>query len=161
MVVPFAKLSTESRLWIYPSNRAFREDEIFKIKEILTSFLSQWTAHNLNLEASFDLPYDRFIVLGVNQENIQASGCSIDSSVRMIQQLEIQFEISLLDKMNVTFKQGDYFVHKDLSNFREMVKTKAVTKKTIVFNNLVDTKGDYEKFWEIPASESWHSRFMK
>ena len=79
----------------------------------------------------------------------------------MIQQLETQFEISLLDKMNVTFKQGDYFVHKDLSDFRKMVKSKAVTKETIVFNNLVDTKGDYEKFWEIPASESWHSRFMK
>jgi hypothetical protein len=161
MVVPFAKLSAESRLWIYPSNRAFRDDEIFKIKEILTSFLSQWTAHNVRLEASFDLPYDRFIVLGVDQETVQASGCSIDSSVRMIQQLETQFEISLLDKMNVTFKQGDYFVHKDLSDFRKMVKSKAVTKETIVFNNLVDTKGDYEKFWEIPASESWHSRFMK
>ena len=161
MVVPFAKLSAESRLWIYPSNRAFREEEIFKIKEILTSFLSQWTAHNERIEASFDLPYDRFIVLGVDQETVQASGCSIDSSVRMIQQLEIQFEISLLDKMNVTFKQGDYFVHKDLGDFRKMVKSKAVTKETIVFNNLVDTKGDYEKFWEIPASESWHSRFIK
>jgi hypothetical protein len=86
MVVPFAKLSAESRLWIYPSNRAFREDEIFKIKEILNSFLAQWTAHNVRLEASFDLPYDRFIVLGVNQESVQASGCSIDSSVRIFQE---------------------------------------------------------------------------
>ncbi|MFQ3340698.1 MAG: hypothetical protein ACI9TK_000352 [Flavobacteriaceae bacterium] len=161
MVVPFSQLSSLARIWIYPSDRAFREEEIPKIEEILTSFLSQWTAHDVSLETSFELPYDRFIVLGVNQETAQASGCSIDSSVRMIQQLETQFEISLLDKMNVTFKQGQYFVHKDLSDFRKMAKTRVVTKETIVFNNLVDTKSDYEKFWEIPASESWHNRFMK
>ena len=40
------------------------------------------------------------------------------------------------------------------------IKYKAVSKNTIVFNNLVNSKAEYLEFWEVPASESWHSRFV-
>ena len=99
MIVPFETLPPESRIWVYQSNRSFREEELLLIQEGLTQFLNQWTAHNQALEAAFDLPYNRFIILGLNQEKTHASGCSIDASVRFIQQLETQFGILLLDKM--------------------------------------------------------------
>ena len=124
MLVPFDQLPEEARIWIYPSDRPFRSDEILQLEQALSDFLAQWTAHNQSLEAGFVLPHDRFIVIGINQETAHASGCSIDSSVRFIQELEEKFEIVLLDKMNVTFKQGDYFVHKQLSDFRKMAKSR-------------------------------------
>jgi len=71
------------------------------------------------LEAGFELPYNRFIVLGLNQEKTQASGCSIDASVRFIQELEQKLDLILLDKMNVTFKQGDFLSHKSLGGFQK------------------------------------------
>jgi len=161
MIVPFENLPPESRVWIYPSDRPFREEEYTKLKEALTDFLSSWTAHNQKLEAGFDLPYNRFIILGLNQEKVQASGCSIDASVHFIQELEKAFELSLLDKMNVTFKQGEYLVHKTLEDFKKMANERAISKSTIVFNNLVDTVDGYHNFWEVPAEESWHNRFFK
>jgi len=161
MIVEFSELKEDSRIWIYPSNRPFTQDEIPLLQKLTTDFLSKWTAHNKELEAGYELTYNRFIVIGLNQEAVSASGCSIDTSVRFIQQLELQFNLELLDKMNVTFRQGDYFVHKTLKDFREMAKAKAISKNTIVFNNLVDTKQGYREFWEIPASESWHNRFIK
>jgi len=161
MIVPFENLPPESRVWIYPSDRPFREEEYTKLKEALTDFLSSWTAHNQKLEAGFDLPYNRFIILGLNQEKVQASGCSIDASVHFIQELEKAFELSLLDKMNVTFKQGEYLAHKTLEDFKKMANERAISKSTIVFNNLVDTVDGYHNFWEVPAEESWHNRFFK
>ena len=74
---------------------------------------------------------------------------------------EAQFGILLLDKMNVTFKQGDFFAYKSLEEFKKMAKEKAITKSTVVFNNLVDTVEAYQNFWEVPAEESWHNRFFK
>ena len=68
MIVPFKNLPPESRVWVFPSDRPFREEELGKLKEALTNFLSSWTAHNQELEAGFDLPYNRFIILGLNQE---------------------------------------------------------------------------------------------
>ena len=160
MIVPFEKLPPESRVWIYPSNRPFRDGELEYLKDALTIFLSGWTAHNQELEAGFTLPYNRFIILGLDQEKTNASGCSIDSSVHFIQELEKKLDLTLLDKMNVTFKQGDYLTHKSLVDFKKMAKEKSINKSTIVFNNLVDTVEAYQKFWEVPAQDSWHNRFF-
>ena len=161
MYVNFDNLPDNSRVWIYQSNRTFSKTELDSISRDLSEFLSEWTAHNHNLEAGFELPYSRFIVLGVNQQITQASGCSIDASVRFIQDLEARYEITLLDKMNVTFKQGDFLAHKPLNEFVKLAKAKSISKDTIVFNNLVDTKSDYRMFWEVPARDSWHNRFIK
>ncbi len=160
MIVPFEKLPPESRVWIYPSNRPFRDGELEYLKDALTIFLSGWTAHNQELEAGFTLPYNRFIILGLNEEKTNASGCSIDSSVHFILELEKKLDLILLDKMNVTFKQGNYLTHKSLQDFKKMAKEKSINKSTIVFNNLVDTVEAYKKFWEVPAQDSWHNRFF-
>jgi len=160
MTVSFENLPPESRVWIYPSNRPFCADEREKLKASIENFLDQWTAHNQSLEAAYELPYNRFIVIGINQEQVKASGCSIDASVRFIQALEKEFDLVLLDKMNVTFKQGEFLTHKSLTDFKALVKNKSVTANTLVFNNLVDTVAAYRNFWEITAAESWHNRFF-
>ena len=160
MYVNFDNLPDNSRVWIYQSNRTFSKTELDSISGDLSEFLSGWTAHNQELEAGFTLPYNRFIILGLNQEKTNASGCSIDSSVHFILELEKKLDLILLDKMNVTFKQGDYLTHKSLEDFKKMAKEKSINKSTIVFNNLVDTVEAYKKLWEVPVKDSWHRRFF-
>lgn len=160
MYVPFENLPEEAKIWIYQSNRKFSDDEMTEIESDLKTFIENWSAHGSSLEASYLLKYNRFIVLAVNQEVQQATGCSIDSSVGFIQSLEQKYQVDLLDKMNVTFKNGEHVAHKSLIDFKRMAKEKAVTENTIVFNNLVNTIEEFNENWEVPASESWHSRFF-
>lgn len=160
MFVDFNSLPDHSRIWIYQSNRKFNEDEIAQLKLQLAEFLTQWTAHGSALEAGFEIKYNRFIIIGLNQENASASGCSIDASVHFIQQLEKQFQVDLLDKMNVTYYTGQFIAHKSLSDFKAMAKSKAISKNTVVFNNLVNTKAEYLENWEVPAEASWHARLF-
>ena len=160
MYVPFDTLPEEAKVWIYQSNRKFSDDEITDIEENLKVFLENWTAHGHHLEASFVTRYNRFIIIAVNQEVQAATGCSIDASVQFIQNLEQKYNVDLLDKMNVTFKVGDHVAFKPLIEFKKMAKEKAVSENTIVFNNLLNTLGELQDFWEVPASESWHNRFF-
>lgn len=160
MLVPFNNLPDSSRVWIYQSNRSFTEQEIKEISKRIEGFLEQWTAHGANLKASYDIKYNRFITLALDQEMNMATGCSIDASVNFIQQLEKDYNVDLLDKMNVSYKQGEFIAYKNLIDFRKMAKNKAVSPKTIVFNNLVTNKAEYLSDWEVPASESWHKRFL-
>ena len=161
MIVEFNTLPETSRVWIYQANRTFTEDELSEIKTKLIGFLGRWSTHGKDLEASFELKYKRFIVIALNQEKNEASGCSIDDSVAFIQQLEKDYNVDLLDKMNVSYKQGEFIAYKTLKDFRQMAKDKAVSKNTIVFNNLVANIAEYKENWEVQASESWHSRFLK
>jgi len=161
MLVEFDTLPEKSRVWIYQSNRPLTEEEIAKIKPKLRSFLEQWTAHGQDLQASYKIVYKRFIVIALNQSLNSATGCSIDASVRFIQQLEKDYAVDLMDKMNVTYKNGEYIAHKSLIDFRKMAKNKSVSKNTIVFNNLVTNIAEFKENWEVPAHESWHGRFVK
>ena len=160
MLVDFDSLPDSSRIWIYQCNRSFSEQELEELNSYLNDFIDQWTAHGQDLKAGFDIPYNRFIVIGLDQSIAGASGCSIDASVHFIQSLEAKFDVDLLDKMNVSYKQGEYVAYKSLIDFKKMAKNRAVSKNTVVFNNLVATKGEYLEHWEVPASESWHARFM-
>ena len=160
MIVDFNTLPDTSRVWIYQANRSLTSAELVEIEDGLKNFINDWTAHGSDLKAGFEIKYKRFIIIALDQGHQAASGCSIDASVHYIMSLEKKFNIDLLDKMNVSYKQGEFIAYKPLADFKKMAKKKAVSSKTIVFNNLVATKGEYEDFWEVPAAESWHSRFM-
>jgi len=160
MIIDFKDLQDSSRVWIFQANRSFSEDELEQIQPKILAFLKDWTAHGQALQAAFEIRYNRFIVLGLDESQASASGCSIDKSVHFIQSLEKEYNVDLLDKMNVSFKSGEFVAHKPLLDFKKMVKQKAVSPQTIVFNNLVNTKAEYKEFWEVPMTESWHNRLL-
>ena len=161
MLVDFNTLPEMSRVWIYQASRSFTENELEEITSKLNTFIENWTAHGSDLQSGYEIKYKRFIILGLNQNVNNATGCSIDASVHFIQQLEQDYNVDLLDKMNVSYKQGEFVAYKTLIDFRKMAKQKAISKNTIVFNNLVTNIAEYKENWEVPASESWHSRFVK
>ena len=160
MLVDFNSLPTSSRIWIFPSDRKLSPSEVNEIQNLLDNFISNWSAHGQELQASYILPHNRFIIVAVNTDVNQITGCSIDNLVYTIQEIEKKYNLVLLDKMNVTFKNGEFFAHKPLNEFKKMAKEKAVSQETIVFNNLVNTIDEWQDFWEVPVKESWHNRFF-
>ncbi len=161
MILPFEDMPSNSRVWIFQSNRPFSALESKEIEMSLNLFLKSWTAHGKSLLSSFKINYNRFIIIALDESNNSASGCSIDGCVHFIQKLENKYEIDLLDKMNVTFKQGDFFSYKSINDFKKLVENRSVSLNTVVFNNMVVNITDFLENWEVPASKSWHKRFFK
>ena len=162
MLVPFKSLPKNSRIWIFPSSEEIDTNKKSILKERLVKFISDWTSHNKSIEASFELPYNRFIVVALNQNNQNASGCSIDSLMNLIQIFEKEFDLILLDRMNVLYRdKSRKIVYLTLKDFVKMAKSKSINSSTTVFNNLVINKEEYMNLWEVPAINSWHSRYFK
>ncbi len=162
MLVSFESLPKNSRIWIFPSSEEIDFRKKIKIRERLVKFISDWTSHNKNIQAGFELPYNRFIVIALNQNLHNASGCSIDALMNLIQIFEKEFNMILLDRMNVLYRDKKKKIeYSTLKDFIKMVKSKSINSKTIVFNNLVINKEEYMKSWEVPAFNSWHSRYFK
>ena len=84
----------------------------------------------------------------------------VDSSVRFVQPLEKELQLDLMNKMNITFKDNETINLVKLSDFQQFAKDKKISLETIVFNNMVNTKEDFENNWEVPAKQSWHKRFL-
>ena len=71
-----------------------------------------------------------------------------------------ELNMGFIDKVNVCFKQGIYVQLKEIADFKKLIKNKGVSKKTIVFDNFINTKSEYENNWESPAEYSWVSHFF-
>ena len=119
MIIPFDNMPDTSRIWIYQANRKFSDQEFSEIENQLQTFLNDWSSHGTSLDCGYELQYNRFIIIAVDQEHQAATGCSIDKSVAFIQSLETKYNVDLLDKMNVTFKNGDHIAHKSLIDFKK------------------------------------------
>ncbi len=160
MFVDFNSLPDTSRVWIYQADREFTQDEVEQISEKLNVFVANWKRHGDDLKTSFQIKYNQFIVLGVDENYNDVSGCSIDASVHIIKELQKEFEVDLLNKMIVSFKDGDNVNTVSLKDFKTYVKLEKINADTVVFNNMITSKGDFETAWEVEASKSWHAKFL-
>lgn len=160
MFVDFENLGGEARVWIYQSDREFSKIEIEDISLKLEEFSNNWQRHGDDLKASFYIKYNQFIVLAVDESFNSVSGCSIDVSVNLIKKIEKQFSVDLTNKLNISFRDDSNINVVSMRDFQEFAKHKKINSNTIVFNNMVNTKSDFENNWEVSADKSWHKRFL-
>jgi len=160
MYVDFDTLKDNSRVWIYQSSREFNAEEVKAIEEKLKDFVNDWTRHGDDLKASFEIKYNHFIILAVDESFNQVSGCSIDASTHIFKEFENEFKVELLNKMNTAFKHEDHINVVSLADFQKYVKEDRIHPDTFVFNNMVQNKADLDTLWEVPANKSWHSRYF-
>ena len=123
-------------------------------------FIEQWTRHGSDLKGSFTLKYNQFFILAVDEGFNNVSGCSIDASVRFVQELEKALNVDMMNKMNISFKVGEQINIVKMNAFKEFAKNRKINSDTLVFNNMVTTKEELEDQWEVPAEQSWHKRFL-
>jgi hypothetical protein len=157
MFLPFQQLPAHSRTWIYQADRKITSGEKNIISAALTAFTEGWVVHGQPMEASFDIRYDQFIVLAAND---QASGCSIDSSVRAIKEIGTATGIDFFNRTNVAFLTGQDITLLPTTELKKRYAEKIWDGTTPVFNNLVDTKQKLDEGWIAEAGKTWLKRYM-
>lgn len=156
MQINYQNLSEASKVFLYPSSRKFYANELEELQLKLKTFINDWT----EFSTSFKIEYNRFLLFFIT-EDVEISTALLDKLATFILELETTYEVTLLDKVNVCFKQGEYVQYQEMKRFRELIKKKSVSKKTIVFNNFIQTKFEFENEWEVPITESWLSHLIK
>ncbi len=148
--------SENSRVWVYQSDRELTGSEVQQIQNQLDSFTTGWTAHNNQLKAKAEVRYNRFLILIVDENQAGASGCSIDKSVNFMKQIEAQYNINLLDRFNLAYREGEKVLSAPRSEFEALLKQGSINTNTIVFNNMVQNLTELQNKWEVPFKDSWH-----
>jgi hypothetical protein len=144
-----------SRVWVYQSNRLFSLSEAFEVEEMLNDFTKNWQSHGAPIKGAAWLFFGQFIILMADESATGVSGCSTDTSVRLIKDMEKKFGISLFDRMTLAFVLKDKVELLPMSQLPYAAENGFINKDTLYFNNLVQTKEELENNWIIPISESW------
>ena len=156
----FQVMPDHSRVWIYQADRTFTETEQDFIESQLNAFITNWTAHSKQLFATGLLAFKKFLILVVDEKSEAASGCSIDSSVKMVQELEMKLACNFFDRLNFVYQDGDLLktIHKD--DMQSAYQAGTINDETLFFNNLITTKQQLESDWRVALKDSWHYQFV-
>jgi hypothetical protein len=146
-----------SRVWIYQADRRFTMQEALQIEAMLDSFVEQWNTHGTPVKGFATMFFGQFIVLMADESAATVSGCSTDSSVRLIKSIEQTFQVSLFNRQLLGFVMKDNIQLLPLAQLTYAIEHGFVARETVYFNNTVQTKAELQDKWMIPAGNSWLS----
>jgi len=152
-----SQIEDKDKIWVYQSNRTLTNEEVNVIQLQADNFTKQWAAHSKQLQAKAFVLFNLFLVLTVNEEEHQASGCSIDSSVAFVKSINQQFNIDLLQRNLVAAVVDEQIELIPLNNLGENISDAS----TLVFNNLITSGKEFKEKWITAIENSWHKRFFE
>ncbi len=159
--VELEMMSDSARVWIFQSETELSDKDVFIASEQIRGFLEQWTAHNRQLVAHGAVFYNRFIVIVLDEEQSHnASGCSIDSLTRYIQNVGDQLDTNVMDRQHFYFLKETQVEGVNMNELPQHYQSGQVTEDSLVFNNLIKTKAELFSKWLVPIKDSWQWRFV-
>jgi hypothetical protein len=145
----------DSRVWIYQSDRLFTLGEALDIELMLEQFAAGWQSHGDPVKGFATMFFGQFIVLMEDESVAGVSGCSTDSSVRLIKQIEQKFGVNMFNRQLLAFMIEDKVQLLPLSQVNYAIENGFINGETLYFNNNVLTKKELEDNWIIPLQKSW------
>lgn len=150
-----ADFHDNSRVWIYQSSRLFSLGEALQIEDLINHFIANWKSHGAPVKGFGTLFFGQFIILMADEQATNVGGCSTDSSVRLIKEIENLYKVSMFDRQSLAFVIKDKVQLLPLTQLQYAADNRFITADTLYFNNLVATKKELEENWLIPVQSSW------
>jgi hypothetical protein len=144
-----------SRVWVYQSNRLFTLNEAFQIEDILKTFVSNWNSHGTPVKGYANLFFGQFIVLIADETAHGVSGCSTDSSVRIIKDIEQMFKVNMFDRLLLAFLVKEKVQMIPAAQLPYALQNNFIEPTSIYFNNTILNLEQLKHSWMIPVKDSW------
>ncbi len=147
--------SEDSKVWIYQTERLFSLQEALQLEQLLQDFVNNWQSHGTPVKGYGNLLFGQFIILMADETATGVSGCSTDTSVRLIKNIEEFFNVQLFNRQLLAFVIKDKIQVLPLAQLNYAIENRYLTGDTLYFNNLVQTKHELLNKWLIPVKDSW------
>ena len=147
------------KVWTYVMSKPLNDQEMKDLVQSGNDFVTGWTAHERKLSAHFEIFKKRIVVIQVNEEEHGASGCSIDKLQRFIKEMELRFNLQLLNRLLVAYKKGDEIEVVPSSQIPHLLNEKTITEETPVYNTAAANEAEFIN-WEQPLKSTWLKKYL-
>lgn len=147
--------SGQSRVWVYQSSRLFTLTEALAIEEILEEFAKNWKSHAIPVKGFGTLFFGQFIVLIADETSTGVSGCSTDSSVRIVKEIETAFKVNMFDRTTLAFVVKDKVQLIPMAQLNYAIDNGFIGPETLFFDNTIPNLDLLVNKWILPIKDSW------
>ena len=159
MLVAFDSLPDHAKIWVYQADKILSENEISEITTYLTEQVANWESHGSPLQASFHFFYDKFLVISVNSDFQDTSGCSIDASTRWLKNIQQTFNIDFFDR-SIAYFENDSLNFFPILEAKKQVLAGNINAETAILNHQIGTLGELKNNWKLKASDSFMKKYF-
>jgi hypothetical protein len=148
------------KIWIYTLSKQLAAEQELELKTTCQNFVSTWTAHDVSLDASYELYKHRLLIFKVDEANYNASGCSIDKQLRLVKELEQKFDIELLNRLLVAYESNDEINVVKNNRIAELLENSIISADTLVFDNTITDAEDLKTNWKKPLGQTYLAKYL-
>ena len=145
----------DSRVWIYQSSRLFFISEALEMETMLNDFVKQWNSHGTPVKGYANIFFGRFIVFMADEDATGVSGCSTDSSVRLIKEIEKKYNVNMFDRLMLCFYIKEKIEQLPVSQLDYAIANNFISPATFYFDNTILTKKGLVENWITPVKNTW------
>jgi hypothetical protein len=149
-----------AKVWVYQSSKHLDEDDVAYLQVQLDDFVSSWESHGSLLKATFEIVHNLFIVIFVDEQGDRMCGTAQDNSIKLMKQLGAELEVDFLDRMVQSYQKAGKVEVVKMNDFTTLLANNEIDENTIVYNNMVTSKIDFDNNWEVPLKDSWHKQLL-
>ena len=152
-------MNPSSRMWFYGLTQPLSEAQSEELVQLMDEFVSQWKAHGAQLAAAYQWTNHQFLFIAVDEGQQQATGCSIDKSVHLLQEFGAKHSVDFFNRMLVHAQTGEGFISYSTATLKAAIAEGLVDENTPVMHTTAATLGEIGSGL-IPLKESWAARFL-
>ena len=161
-IVPFDSLPDSARIWVFGSDRPVTGPAAERLLGEVDRFLGEWRAHGAPLRCARLWADNRFLVVGVDQTDANASGCSIDGLFRALQGLEREIGARLVGGGRVYYRDHAGAAQSAArAELDDLVARGVIGPDTVVFDTSITDLGEWRAKFEQPARKTWVGELIK
>jgi len=149
-----------SKVWIYQSSRLFLINEVLEMEEMLQQFVAGWKSHGAPVKGFANIFFGRFIILMADETNTGVGGCSTDSSVHLIKEIEKKYQVDMFNRQMLSFIIKDKIEQLPIAQVAYAIENNFIDENSLYFDNSITTKKQLLSEWITPAGNSWLKRMF-
>lgn len=153
------EMNPESRMWFYGLEAPMSESQANELSILMNKFVSKWKAHGSELAAAFRIIARQFLIITVDENQQVATGCSIDKSVRLLQEFGKKHQLDFFNRLLVHVDKGDSFRTYSISQLKEAIAKGEVHALSTILNSTATTLKE-NGTGRIPLKDSWAGRYL-
>ena len=130
-----------------------------ELKGIMDEFVGGWKAHGAQLAAAYRIIADQFLIIAVDESPQQATGCSIDKSVHLLQEFGAKHHLDFFNRMLVHVMDNGTFTSYSTSELNAAIAEGKIGPKTQIMNTTAATLQE-SGMGTLDLADSWAAKYL-
>jgi len=142
------------RIWLYQFASKLNTHQLSDIEESLKHFAENWNSHGQSLNAKTTILASHYLLISVDENTFEASGCSIDKCTHFLKEVNETYNLDLFNRLMIGIYKNESLLFFTKTELQEALANGVISSEDF-FIDLSISKGQDLDHILKPVHQAW------